>query len=98
MGALSAIVGMLPIHLVAAGWSVEPFVSASTFQSTMQIDDRTASNVVQLLRILTQALPESLALKSGMHEESMEGTKKEECMELLQQAHEDYRQGNARSR
>jgi hypothetical protein len=105
MGALSAIVGMLPIHFVAAGWSVEPFVSASTFQSTMQIDDGTASNVVQSLRVLTQALPESLAAKSGMHgmmpmgyvEESMEGKKKEECMELLQQAHDDYRQGNARS-
>ena len=88
---------MLPIHMVAVGWVLEPIKPSpgtSAIHSSMKIDDGTESNSTQTLQVLVQALPESIAAKSGNHgmtpleyvEENMEGSKKEECLELLRTA------------
>lgn len=94
MGALSAMMGMLPIHMVAVGWVLEP-IKPQPIHSSMKIDDGTESNNTQALQVLVQALPESITAKSGYHgmtpleyveEHIMEGSKKQECLILLRTA------------
>jgi hypothetical protein len=100
MGALSAIMGMLPIHLVATGWHLEPLASHTPNQVFEE------PNTVQLLQVLVNALPESLLAKSGNHAMTpmeyvedirMEGHRNEECLEYLGQAQLDCQEGAAGS-
>lgn len=100
MGALSAIMGMLPIHLVAAGWHLEPLASNTSNQVFEE------PNAVQLLQVLANALPESLLAKSGNHamtpmeyveDVMMEGHRNEECLEYLGQAQLNCQEGTAGS-
>jgi hypothetical protein len=103
MGVLSAVMGMLPIHLVAAGWTTEPLESSclsTSIPSAMKVDDGNHSRT-QALRVLIQALPESVTAKSAYHgmtpkeyvEENTEGLEKEECLEILvTQALQDLRE------
>ena len=101
MGALSAIMGMLPIHLVAAGWHLEPL--ASHIPNQVYFEE---PNMVQVLQVLANALPESLLAKSDNHamtpmeyvEDTMtEGHRKEKCLEYLGQAQLDCQEGTAGS-
>lgn len=100
MGALSAIMGMLPIHLVAAGWHLEPLASHIPNQVFEEPDK------VQVLQVLVNALPESLLAKSGNHAMTpmkyvedimMEGYRKEKCLEYLGRAQLDCQEGTAGS-
>jgi hypothetical protein len=100
MGALSAIMGMLPIHLVAAGWHLEPLASHNPNQAFEE------PNTLHVLQVLAKALPEALLAKSGNHAMTpmeyvekimVEGNRKEECLAYLGQSQLDCQEGTAGS-
>jgi len=88
-GALVQVMGMLPIHFVAAGWSLPPL----EFPSQSLVRLRSSKSPLSMLRVLVLAAPESLQMTSGNHgmtpsdyiEECMEdGTSiKKACLGLL---------------
>lgn len=93
--ALSSVLGMLPIHWVAAGWTLPPPSKppASSLPSPSLILPKSPKpGTIGLLQTLKRASPESLRVQSGNHgmtpiqyvEECMEdGEYKEACLELL---------------
>jgi hypothetical protein len=96
MGALSAIVGMLPVHLVAVGWKAEPLVPAPSggILAMAGEDDRSNSWTMQSLQMLVQAVPETVGARSSSHgllpseyiEKNPKDFNKEECISFLEQA------------
>ncbi|CAB9499696.1 Ankyrin Repeat [Seminavis robusta] len=82
MGAVSSVLGMLPIHIVSAGWILDPWVapppppppatkSGSQNQPMLQPyhhhHERHPSRLKDSLLVLRQALPESVKIRSGNH-------------------------------
>jgi len=72
MGASSAVLGMLPIHLVAVGWKVEPVVPLSrSILSSMQDDTSAMAEqspwTLQSLQLMIHAAPETATARSTLH-------------------------------
>lgn len=97
MGALSAILGMLPIHMVALGWKAEPLVPAPSGLLSMATEDQqshSSSWTMQSLQILIQAVPETASARSSSHgllpseyiEHNPKDFHKEECVQFLELA------------
>jgi Ankyrin repeats (3 copies) len=101
LAALSDVVGMLPIHFVAAGWSIQPLLPApSTLIPTLipqHIPSPTSCSEggpLERLKVLQRVVPDSVRVRSGnhgmtpvdyIHECMDEGSYKETCLRILQQ-------------
>ena len=109
MGCLSAIMGMLPIHLVAARFHLDvlnfrPPITPSLLKS--QEDMEQPYPLSKVLQVLYEAMPETLMAKCSRHqltpleymEQGEDGPWKEECLELLNQAQADYESGKLLAR
>ena len=99
MGAVSSVLGMLPIHICAAGWVLEPWVPPppplpSSKQPLQPYHhERHPARLKETLSVLYHVVPESVRIKSGNHgmtprqyvAEAMEDCiQKEECLSLLE--------------
>lgn len=87
---LCNVVGMLPIHWVAAGWILPPLVPPLT----LPIPPPPKSSPLETLTVLKEALPDSIRVRSGNHgmtpeeyiQECMEESdQKDSCVRLLLQ-------------
>jgi hypothetical protein len=82
MGAVNSVLGMLPIHIVCAGWRLEPIFeppppppSSTTkkgsdgppLQPFHHHHDRHPSRILEALALLREVLPESVRIRSGNH-------------------------------
>jgi hypothetical protein len=73
LAALSDVLGMLPIHWVAAGWTVPPIAvppsSSSPNSLHLSFDDLKdpLSGPMATLHVLRRTLPECLSIRSGNH-------------------------------
>lgn len=98
MGGLSSVMGMLPIHWIASGWTVEPLHPPlqllSQFELATQNDSNDACHSIQVrsLQVLARAIPESVHAKSALHgmtpaeyiENNLEeNSTQDECLEAL---------------
>jgi hypothetical protein len=107
MGGLSPVVGMLPVHLVAARWILEPLLLPTPpFSFPESASMESATSIAQLLQLLIQALPETLVARSAHHamtpteyvEETMaDGAVKDVCLKLLHIALKEYKEGGNQS-
>jgi hypothetical protein len=99
MGAVSSVMGMLPIHLASAGWVLEPWVApppplpASKQPLQPYHHERHPARLKEVLDVLYKVVPESVRIKSGNHgmtpcqyiAEAMEDCiQKRECLKLLE--------------
>jgi hypothetical protein len=88
LAALSDVLGMLPIHWIAAGWSVPPLLPPPE----SPVPREPSPGPLPALHVLRRALPESIRVRSGNHsmtpqeyvEECMEETDyKQVCLRVL---------------
>ena len=98
LGAVSSVMGMLPIHLASAGWVLElmpppPPLPASKQPLQPYHHERHPARLKEVLEVLHQVVPESVRIKSGNHgmtprqyiAEAMEDcVQKRECLQLLE--------------
>ena len=103
MGALSSAMGMLPIHLVSAGWSLKPLQTNSSTNSSCSTTENESYNfdASSALRVIVDASSESLFAKSINHgmtpreyveEVMMDGDDRNRCNDVLLQARRSLQQ------
>jgi hypothetical protein len=76
MAALYDVVGMLPIHFVAAGWSMPPLLPPPPSIVLQQLNESTPTDAIrtastkgpmECLKVLQHVVPDSVRIRSGNH-------------------------------